>query len=357
MILKSGDFSVMADEIREKKKVYIFGAGMIGTVVVPEIFRQYNLVNYIKCYIDNNPYIQGTNIEIDDRKFLIRSFEEVNRKLNHAVLIMAVSRFNAVLEQLEQFPETENTACYLFPMMCISNFKKPQIPKVIHYMWLGGKEIPDSLKKCIESWQKFCPDYKIKKWDERNYNIEKNIYMKNAYETGNYGFVPDYARLDILHEQGGIYMDTDIELIKPLDDLLCQDSFCGVEKWQTLNFGGCSGAVKGSKAIKCFLDAREPLTFLDENGNPDKNTCGYYDTRTALKYGYCINGKEQMIMNMTIYPYEYFHPYDYMSGEVAITPNTYSIHHFNGGWLDDSMREENKKVQERYLEIYELTNR
>ena len=354
MNLKISSFEEMALEIGMKKKVYIFGAGMIGKVVVPEILKQYDLMQYLSGYIDNNDELQGKSINVGGNAIAVKSLMEVCAELKNSVLIMAVSRFNAVVDQLTNVEGIENASCYLFPMMCISNFKEPQIPKIIHYMWLGKKELPDLLKRCMESWQKYCPDYHIQRWDESNYDIEKNLYMKNAYKEGKYGFVPDYARLDILYQYGGIYMDTDIELIKPLDDLLGQDSFCGVEKWQTINFGGCSGAVKGSRAIEKFLEARQLLTFYDESGHIDTNTCGYYDTLTALKYGYQINGQKQKVMGMTIYPSDYFHPYDYMSGMLEITHNTYSIHHFNGGWLDKGMREENSRAKERYIKICEV---
>ena len=140
-------------------------------------------------------------------------------------------------------------------MMCLMNFhkqdvcgiikeyRKQMIPKKIHYMWLGGKEIPRNLQLCIDSWKKYCPDYEIVQWNESNYDIGKNKYMKMAYENKKYGFVPDYARLDILYNYGGIYMDTDVEVVRSLDDLLYQSAFCGVEKWQTINFGGCSGCL------------------------------------------------------------------------------------------------------------------
>jgi hypothetical protein len=280
--------------------------------------------------------------------------------------MLAISRCSEVLGQLGQYDNLENVRCYLLPMMCISNFKNrdkvevakestyPKIPKVIHYMWLGKKEMPQYLKKCILSWEKFCPDYEIIRWDETNYDVGKNAYMLEAYNCGMYGFVPDYARLDILYQYGGIYMDTDVELVRNIDDLLYQNAFCGIEKWQTLNMGGCSGSVKGSVAIGKMLEDRENIDFIENDGKKNMNTCGYYDTLTAIKYGYHISGKKQKILDMNIYPYDFFHPYDYMSGQLDVTCNTYGIHHFNGGWLDESMKLENKKIQSEYGKIVAL---
>ena len=103
--------------------------------------------------------------------------------------------------------------------------------------------MPGSLKRCIDSWKKYCPDYEIKRWDESNYDISKSSYMKGAYESKKWGFIPDYARLDILYNYGGFYLDTDVELVRSLDELRYQPAFSGVEKWSVVNIGGCSGAV------------------------------------------------------------------------------------------------------------------
>ncbi len=117
--------------------------------------------------------------------------------------------------------------------------------------------MPEGSRKCIESWEKHCPDYEIVRWDESNYDVNKNRYMQEAYERQKWGFVPDYARLDILYHYGGIYIDTDVELVRNLDELLYQQAFCGVEKWGNVNMGNCSGAVPGHPMIKKMLEERE----------------------------------------------------------------------------------------------------
>ena len=220
-------------------------------------------------------------------------------------------------------------------------------------MWLGRKPIPDNLKRCIDSWRKYCPDYEIIEWNEDNYDVEKHPYMIFAYEVKAYGFVPDYVRLDILYNEGGFYIDTDVEIKKNLDDLRYQEAFCGVEKWQIINFGGLSGAAPKHPMIKLFLDARKNISFLDADGQPQKITCGMYDTPVAIRAGYKINGKTQCINGMNIYAYDYFHPYDYMSGTVYETEHTYSIHWFNGGWLDGKMKKANDNTQKKYEHIYQ----
>lgn len=364
MKIRCCDFKEMANDIlKSDKKIIMFGAGVIGEITVPEIIKENNLLSRIECYVDNDCRKWGKNITVYGHEYIVRSPEYLNKCNYNFVIFLNISRFVEVKEQLEQMECTKNMECYIMPMMCIYNMcskqsggnvvktKEPVIPKKIHYMWLGHKEIPYNLRNCIDTWEKYCPDYEIIQWNEDNYDISKHKYMVQAYENKAYGFVPDYARIDILYNHGGIYLDTDIELIRSLDDMLYQEAFCGVEKWQVVNFGGCSGAIKGHPMIKKFLENRSNVFFLNDDGSKNKNTCGYYDTKAILNEGYKINGESQCINGMNIYAYDFFHPYDYMSGTTTITNNTYSIHHFNGGWLDEKLVKQNELVKQRYEKI------
>ena len=366
MEIRCCSFSKMAERIAESgQKIILFGAGAIGTVITPEILSDNGLVQRIACYIDNDSRKWGTEIQAAGANIKVLSPEYLKENGAGSAILLNISRYAEALSQLENLAGESDLTCYVIPLMCIHNFKKspehgsikdsasPLIPKRIHYMWLGGKPLPVSLQNCVDSWKKYCPDYEIIRWDESNYDVRKHPYMKQAYQRGAYGFVPDYARLDILYRYGGIYMDTDVELIRPLDELLYQEAFCGVEKWQVLNFGGCSGAVPGHDAVRKILDDREDIRFIDETGTENRNTCGFYDTRAILKYGYKINGRNQNIAGMNIYTYDYFHPYDYMSGQTEITANTFSIHHFNGGWLDETMKQMNRRAKEAFCGVCE----
>lgn len=366
MILKCTSFAQMHKEIIDRNMpIVIFGAGVIGTVTVPEILRQYGLWDRVQFYIDNHYQEKAGKIKVEDKVVETAPVERLNDAGGNIAIIVAISRYAEALEQLRRMPCAKDMPCYIMPMMCIHNFcssvsdgfpkleDEPLIPKKIHYMWLGKKSIPDNLKRCIDSWKKHCPDYEIIQWDESNYDISQNDYMRQAYEEGAYGFVPDYARLDILYEHGGIYMDTDVEVVRNLDDLLYQQAFCGVEKWQTINFGGCSGAVKGHEAIRRFLEYRKKVSFINDDGSQNKTTCGFYDTNAALMNGYKMDGRTQNVMGMNIYAYDYFHPYDYMSGQTTRTEHTYTIHRFNGGWLDENMRKENINTAKEYNRVYQ----
>lgn len=347
-----------------KRSIVLFGAGVIGQMVVPQILQSYGIIDFIDCYIDNDPSKWNTKVSVWDKQIEVRSPEYLKKCDENTIILINISRYAEVIEQLEQMECTKNMTAFIMPMLLIDNFcsdiskgtpimtSEPMIPKKIHYIWLGKKEIPYSLRKCIATWEEKCPDYEVIQWDETNYDFGKHPYMRQAYESGGYGFVPDYARLDILYHEGGFYFDTDVEIKCNLDKLRYQEAFCGLEKWQILNFGGGSGSVKGHPMIKRFLDARESIRFLDEKSKQNRNTCGFYDTQTALKAGYRINGETQNIGGMNIYAYDYFHPYDYMSGMTNETENTISIHHFNGGWMDDKMKEQNQLAIEKYQDIY-----
>lgn len=356
MQLKAGTFSDMAAHIKSHdSKIVLFGAGVIGTSTTPAILDSLGLGTSVICYVDNDSSKWGNEISIGSRDIRICGPEVLCKLEGNIVVLINISRYADVLEQLEQMEYTDSMSCYIMPVMFIHNFRneggkgviqtsdKPVIPKRIHYMWLGGMEIPQSLQQCIDSWRKFCPDYEIIRWDESNYDVEKCGYMKQAYQNKRYGFVPDYARLDILYRYGGIYMDTDVELVRNLDNLLYQEAFSSVEKWQVINFGGCSGAVAEHSALKPFLRAWEQRKFIRDDGTFDILSSGYVDTRVALDNGYVLNGKNQTIMGMNIYTYDYFHPYDYVSGKTQMTDDTYAIHHFNGGWLDEHTRLARKK--------------
>lgn len=358
-------FREMSERIKAKNsRVAFFGAGVLGQVVAPEIFKNCGVLDNLLCYLDNDSSKWGIDVDVYGKTISVMSVDSLKQFGDNTVIILNISRYAEVIEQLESMDCTKKMDCYLMGMMCVHNFclkessgelmlcDEPVIQKKIHYMWLGRKELPDNLKKCIESWKKYCPDYEIIEWNEDNYDLDKHPYMKDAYNAGAYGFVPDYARLDILYEHGGIYMDTDVELKKNLDPLLYQEAFCGVEKWQVLNFGGCSGATKGNRTIKRFLDERKKIMFIDESGKENKLTCGFYDTKVAIDLGYELNGKTQSIEGMNIYASDYFHPYDYMSGSLNVTNNTYSVHWFNGGWLDEESRLANKRTAEKYNDLY-----
>lgn len=218
--------------------------------------------------------------------------------------------------------------------------------KKIHYCWFGGGDLPDSVQKCIESWKKYCKDYEIIRWDETNYDYTKNQYMLEAYQAKKYGFVSDYARLDIVYHHGGIYFDTDVEVIKPLDELLCNSAFMGFEN-NYIALGLGFGAERGIKELKEMMKQYEKLIFINSDGSLNLKPITKYTTEYLETQGLVANGSRQRVGNIEIYPMEYFCPKNILTSECKITSKTYSIHHYDASWWG----EEEKKEHERQVAL------
>lgn len=204
------------------------------------------------------------------------------------------------------------------------------IPKKIHYCWFGNKEKNKLAQKCIESWKKYCPNYEIIEWNESNFDIESNKYLKMCYEQKKYAFLTDYVRLAVVLEQGGIYFDTDVEVIRSFDELLKYDGFFGFETKEYVNTGEGFGAEAGNKCVKAML--AEYNSLLD--GKKGLQTCPKLNTAALLKLGLIANGQTQMIGNTIVCASDYFNPYDDPMGILTKTENTYSIHWYRKSWLD-----------------------
>lgn len=210
------------------------------------------------------------------------------------------------------------------------------IPRKIHYCWFGGKEKPADVLRYIETWRKHCPDYEIKEWNETNFDIRLNRYTEEAYTAGKWAFVSDVARLWALVHEGGIYMDTDVEVVRPLDELLKEKAFIGFEgtRWIGTNI---IGAEAGNSFLKDFLDDYNNRKFVGSNGNFNQTTNVEEITkRFVARYSLVTNGKEQQAGEFIVYPTDYFSPYDYIDGRVHATKNTYSIHRFSQSWIKRS---------------------
>lgn len=219
------------------------------------------------------------------------------------------------------------------------------IPKKIHYCWFSGRPVPKEFEKYIDSWKKYCPDYEIIRWDESNYDVTKNAYMASAYKEKRWGFVPDYARFDIIYREGGIYLDTDVELIKPLDELLDNHCYLGFETTDIINAGLGFGAEKGNPVIGALRDMYEDISFYNEDGSLNLVPSPTYITNCLVKQGVRLDGSLKRQEQLTVYPVDYFAPKDYCTGILRLSDNTYSIHHFSCTW----MTREEKLAEERRL--------
>ncbi|MCL2798411.1 MAG: glycosyl transferase [Firmicutes bacterium] len=206
------------------------------------------------------------------------------------------------------------------------------IPKKIHYCWFGGKPLGKLETKCVASWKKFCPDYEIIEWNEANFDVNAIKYTKQAYEAKKYAFVSDYARFDILYREGGIYLDTDVELIKPLDELLIHKVYMGFERPGLVNSGLGFGTEAGHELLQYICESYRARAFLKDDGSPDYTTVVQIVSSTLYPKGLTDENTIQVIDGCTIFPMDYFQPIDQKTRKKYITQNTFSIHHYAASW-------------------------
>ncbi|GLG91695.1 glycosyltransferase family 32 protein [Sellimonas catena] len=226
------------------------------------------------------------------------------------------------------------------------------IPKIIHYCWFGKGKMPELANKCIESWKKKCPDYEIIEWNEENFDINCCPYVKEAYESKKFAFVTDYVRLYAMYTQGGIYMDTDVEVKKNLDIFLENEAFSGFES-KTKIQTGIMAAQKELPLFKELLDYYKDRHFIDENGQQDTTTNVVTITKILSSKGFIPNGKYQVVAGVTLYPQDYFCPLDDATGIMHDSDNTAAIHWFNKSWVPKKYKLRSKitRIFHRYFGI------
>ncbi len=205
------------------------------------------------------------------------------------------------------------------------------IPKIIHYCWFGKHKKPKSVKRKIESWKRYCPGYKIIEWNEENFDINYCDYVKEAYHAGKWAFVTDVVRLYVLVHYGGIYMDADVEVIKPLDKFLIYSAFSGFQSVDSIPTG-LIACEKNHEFFWELLHDYDKKHFIKKDGSYDITTNCEQITQICLKYGLRLDNTKQTIRGITLFPMDYFCAKDAVTGIIWKTENTYTIHHFAGSW-------------------------
>ena len=247
------------------------------------------------------------------------------------------------------------------------------IPKIIHYCWFGHNPKSELILRCIESWKKFCPDYEIKEWNEDNYDFSRCQYAADAYKEKKWGFVPDFIRLKLIYEFGGIYLDTDVELIKNLDPLLNKPALVAFENNNSVNTGSVIMAEPGNTIIKAMYELYDTINFYHKDGSFNLTASPYYNTQVLSHFGLKPNNTEQILTEgkseIFVYPAEYFCPKNFVTQELNITANTYSIHWYDASCFDDVMKTvwdyrrkvsqkiKNRKVIDFLVHLYSLKQR
>lgn len=333
----------------KNRKVICFGAGQDFF----DICEVFHLAPKLRYVVDN--YKCGTTIKINGIQVPVVSLNEIGGEIQDDILLITTLKYaKEVILQLDRIPLCDEESFYvprLFigetDQMVFDDSKTQIIPKTIHYCWFGDNPMPKHFQDNIDTWQRCCPDYEIVRWDESNYDITKNRYMKQAYEEKKWGFVPDYARLDIINQHGGIYLDTDVKLLRSLDDLLIFNMFCGFENNSYVAFGLGFGACKNHRILKTMLNEYNQMEFRRGDGTLNLTASPKYQTRTLEKYGLKRNGHIQIYDEFVVLSSEYFAPInEYGFGNP--TKNSFSIHQYAATWFNS----EQQKGRERFIENY-----
>ena len=241
-----------------------------------------------------------------------------------------------------------------------------QIPKIIHYCWFGGAPLPKSAIKCIESWKKYFPNYEIKEWNETNFNVNIIPYTAEAYKAKKYAFVSDYARFWILYNYGGVYFDTDVEVIRNMDDIISQGAFMGcehesIEGMPVASLGVAPGLGIGTPPNHTFygeiLQIYNGMKFILDNGVINNENIVTTTSKLLCSKGLKNINIIQLVDGIYIYPKDYFCPKDYSTGKLEITNNTRSIHHYDASWLPWYVIVEHKFCYMLHIPCHDLLNK
>lgn len=364
-MLKVDSIQQIVEKAKNLDQIVCFGAGK-NFARLEELLSDTAVWGKIKYIIDNDEKKQGRDIVIGGKTMKVLSLADFKtRNYSNYAIIITCGAYTEILKQLEEDTELRDIDFYCLTHLYhlrleeealqkeipskIELYDKPIIPKAIHYCWFGGKPLPDKYKMWMESWQKFCPDYDIIEWNESNYDVTKNEYMYQAYKCKKWGFVPDYARLDIIYNHGGIYLDTDVELIRPIDALLYQKGFAGFQSRMHVNLGAGFGAVKGLPIIKKMMDIYDNMQFVNKNGSLNMTVSPILQTDVLKEYGLDTNGEYQIINDLTIYPEKMLNGKNLYTRRIVLKPYTRAVHHFDGSWAEESIRRKNIRIEEEMM--------
>ncbi|MCI9143523.1 MAG: hypothetical protein HFH87_13075 [Lachnospiraceae bacterium] len=343
------------------KKIILFGASSLWNYYI-RIFADIDtqVLDHTLFIVDNDSAKQGIISDIAGRKLKIESVEALFNQQNYIILIVVSMAYQEeICKQLASLDIPLNTECYSLPLMiyhqrtadnsCVESYFaehiSSNIPKIIHSFWFSGEEKPDIYKRCLESWHRHCPDYEIIEWNSNNYDIAKNQYMKEAYERKKWAFVSDYARLDVIYEHGGIYLDMDVELLSSIDRLRNAKAFFCRQEDGFIELGSGFGAPQRNEFIGEMLAEYTGKTFLDSEGAMDMTPQPQRMAGVFERHGISICHDSEIIKDMIFLSNDYI-----TCGQTAEALESkdtrLGVHWHNAGWLSDEKRNVFKKSSE-----------
>ena len=310
-----------------------------------------SLIENLKGFVD----VPGpVDVRIGDRAYERIAKDELEMmSRGSTVILIAVTGYEEILDQIrtdagldlfEAIPSIYLETLYEDTLLLSVdkppvNYRKhdtPLIPKIIHGIWFSGDPMPKLYKSCLDSWRKYAPDYEIKIWDLETYKPDNCLFFQQAIADKNWSFASDYARADILLRYGGIYMDLDVEMLRPIDDLLYNDAFMSFESMDRIECGSGMGAKPGHPILREICESYESRPYLKEDGIWDNSTCPVRYTQVIEKHGLVKNGGFQFVEDITVYPFEVLTGKSFDTGIVYNTPLSYTLHHHNGSWIPGS---------------------
>ena len=294
-------------------------------------FRNY--FKFLSVFYNNLEIIVLTNLN-----YMLEMYQQlVDMELDDTVSVFVMHYIMAV-SCGEKVPDLEKLLC--------GNSRPQKIEKTINTFWFSNDPVPDNYKRCFDSWQKYCPEYEIKIWNRKNYDCEQNSFMRKALSLKKWAFVSDFARVDVLYRNGGIYMDMDVEVIKKMDPLLGNDAFFSFDMHNDIGLE-IFGTKKNNILLKNVIDKYKVSEFDPERMVELAQPCFIRDI--VREFGVILNGNMQCVEGMIFAPRSYFNPQDAVVFEyAAMDEETYTIHRSNTEWIDQTMkniaREKAKKL-------------
>lgn len=344
MVFRESSFHEFSEYIkRTEKKVICYGAGMLPRYIEPFLHNQ-GLASHISLFIDRDLCKRGRTLQYAGRDLRIEAPEYLEKlDAERYVILITAEKYREIQKNLANIGFSSQWECYAYPVLNLDYFQRierenifsnapSQMPKAIHYTWFGGREKSELQKKCIESWHICCPDFEIQEWNEGNYDIHKNQYMEQAYENHKWAYVSDYARLDILHQHGGIYLDTDVELFGSLSPLLNTRAFICFGEWPVPNSGAGMGSIKGEELLKELMATREKIPFIQDGGQLDPCTNSNYEMQVLMRRQFHMDATFQQKNGIALYPPDIIAPMSLVGERAFVTERSLGIHYCLNTW-------------------------
>ena len=355
----------LLDELKTKD-IICWGSGKHFKNITYPFLCESGLIERLKGFFDTTG--KG-KVVLDGKQYdRIKKSELYAANTDNTVILIAVTGYREIQAQLSLDPRlasiTAIPSIYLEslyedlrmlsaikPELNYRKHQQPMIPRIIHTFWFSKDELPIKYKDCLRSWEKYAPDFEIKIWNLDTYRPENCLFFDQAIEDKNWAFASDYARADVLRRYGGVYMDLDVEMLRPIDDLIYNDAYMSFESLTRIECGSGMGAKAGNKILDEICKSYENRPYYRADGSWDNSTCPVRYTEIIEKHGLKKNGCFQFVEDITIYPFEVLTGKSFDTGIIYKTELSYTTHHHNGSWIPMGAK---NAMENRYKEIAEF---